>query len=105
MRNLCIYLIYCILCSSIVNAQSNRQLKFNAKGEFKIIQFTDTHIDLIEGDNLMAYDIIKEVIEVEKQLGQLCKVRGSNERAGFSARLENTLFLFSGCGCQFALVS
>jgi hypothetical protein len=66
MKNPCIYLIYCILCSSIVSAQSNRQLKFNANGEFKIVQFTDTHIDLIEGDNLKAYDIIKEVIEVEK---------------------------------------
>ena len=66
MRNLCTYLIFCILCSSIVNAQSNRQLKFNSSGEFKIVQFTDTHIDLIEGDNLKAYDIIKEVIDVEK---------------------------------------
>ncbi|MEI6140429.1 MAG: metallophosphoesterase family protein [Mariniphaga sp.] len=61
-----IYLIYCILCSVIVNAQSNRPLKFNATGEFKIVQFTDTHIDLIEHENLKAYEVIKEVIEIEK---------------------------------------
>jgi hypothetical protein len=66
MKKFCLYLVYLILCSSIIKAQSNRQLKFNPNGEFKIVQFTDTHIDLIDGDNLRAYDVILEVIEVEK---------------------------------------
>ena len=66
MKMLSIYFIYWILCFQVVDAQNNRQLRFKANGEFKIVQFTDTHIDLIDGDNLMAYDVIKEVIDVEK---------------------------------------
>ena len=49
-----------------VSAGPNTNLKFNGNGEFKIVQFTDTHIDLIKGANLEVYNIIKEVLSVEK---------------------------------------
>lgn len=47
-------------------AKPNTGLKFNVDGKFKIVQFTDTHIDLIDGDNLEAFEIIKEVLNAEK---------------------------------------
>ncbi len=47
-------------------AKTKSGLKFTAGGEFKIVQFTDTHIDLVEGDNLEAFEIIKEVLNLEK---------------------------------------
>jgi len=35
-------------------------------GEFKIVQFTDTHIDLNHKKNLNVYDIVEKVINIEK---------------------------------------
>lgn len=49
-----------------VFAGPNSNLKFNSNGEFKIVQFTDTHIDLIKGANLEVYNTIKEVLNIEK---------------------------------------
>ncbi|RLD36372.1 MAG: phosphohydrolase [Bacteroidetes bacterium] len=48
------------------NAQNDIKLEFNRKGEFKIVQFTDTHIDLESNSNLSVYETIKKVIEIEK---------------------------------------
>ncbi len=48
-----------------INAQNNIKLKFNKNGEFKILQFTDTHIDFDHNKNLNVYDIIKTVIKIE----------------------------------------
>lgn len=41
------------------------KLRFNESGTFKIVQFTDTHIHLVDGDNLNAYETIREVMKIE----------------------------------------
>lgn len=50
----------------VANAQNKKELKFNKNGEFKIVQFTDTHIDFNSNSNLNDYEIIKGVLEIEK---------------------------------------
>ena len=63
------YIFSLIVLLSIVytaNAQSNFDLEFNKNGKFKIVQFTDTHIDLVEKSNLNVYETVKKVIEIEK---------------------------------------
>ena len=57
----CGLLVLCVLVSA-----ADAQLRFNEAGEFKIVQFTDTHIDLIKGSNLNVFDTIPTVIAVEK---------------------------------------
>ncbi len=47
---LCNFLLFLIILQ--VSAAPNSDLKFNLKGQFKIVQFTDTHIDLKKGSNL-----------------------------------------------------
>lgn len=49
-----------------VNAQYSGKLKFNKNGEFKIVQFTDTHVELKNNKNLSVYNTIKKVIKIEK---------------------------------------
>lgn len=49
-----------------VNAQNNTRLKFNTNGEFKIVQFTDTHINLKKKSNLNVLQIVEDVINIEK---------------------------------------
>ena len=61
------YSLICLLVFGFVaNAQNKEELKFNEKGEFKIVQFTDTHIDFDSKSNLNVYEIMKEVVEIEK---------------------------------------
>ncbi len=49
-----------------INAQNDIELKFNSNGEFKIVQFTDTHINLAKNSNLRVYQTIQEVLKIEK---------------------------------------
>jgi hypothetical protein len=61
---------YCIFLSLIAisfssNAQQDFKLKFDQNGEFKIVQFTDTHIDFNNKKNLNVYDIVKDIINIE----------------------------------------
>lgn len=49
-----------------VNAQNNSRLIFDSTGEFKIVQFTDTHINLNKKSNLNVYQIVEDVINIEK---------------------------------------
>lgn len=49
-----------------INAQNKIKLKFNTSGEFKIVQFTDTHIDFNHNKNLNVYDIVEKIIKTEK---------------------------------------
>ncbi len=66
MKNLFIFnLLFCALIVS-VGAQPASQLKFNGNGEFKIVQFTDTHVHVVDGDNLDVYETIRQVLEIEK---------------------------------------
>ncbi len=66
MRNLYYSLICILVFGFAANAQNKEELKFNEKGEFKIVQFTDTHIDFSSKANLNTYEIIKDVLEIEK---------------------------------------
>lgn len=62
-----VYVILFILLAGIqVNAQSKVKLRFNQNGEFKIVQFTDTHIELSENKNLEVYATVEKVLAVEK---------------------------------------
>lgn len=42
------------------------ELKFRPNGEFRIVQFTDTHINIAGNTYLTSYDIIRKVIDIEK---------------------------------------
>ena len=61
-----LYLLLFILIAGFkINAQPNEKLYFNQKGEFKIVQFTDTHIELKENENLEVYETIPKVLAAE----------------------------------------
>ncbi|WP_192348700.1 metallophosphoesterase family protein [Algoriphagus sp. Y33] len=55
-----------IIFSYDVQAQQKLPLSFNSKGDFKIVQFTDTHVDIPGKHNLEVFDIIRSVIELER---------------------------------------
>ncbi len=59
----------CILCILITplknNAQPGIELDFNKKGEFKIVQFTDTHINQNEESINNILSVVEEVIRNE----------------------------------------
>ncbi len=42
------------------------ELQFNKNGEFKIVQFTDTHINMGKDQNLEDFDFMKTVMGIEK---------------------------------------
>ena len=66
MNKILIFIILSFLLLNQVSAKSPDILKFSSAGQFKIVQFTDTHIDLIKGSNLEVYQTIRRVIEIEK---------------------------------------
>lgn len=47
-------------------AQHKQDLQFGSDGEFKIVQFTDTHINLAKGENLAVYETIAQILPMEK---------------------------------------
>jgi predicted phosphodiesterase len=47
-------------------SQSRQKISFNTSGELKIVQFTDTHIELKDTENLEAYIVIENVMKLEK---------------------------------------
>ncbi|RIH64515.1 phosphohydrolase [Mariniphaga sediminis] len=51
-----------IFCAS---AQDREMLRFDENGEFKIAQFTDTHINMDKNSNFKSYEIIRGVLEKE----------------------------------------
>ena len=63
-----IYFIVVIIVLSVVtvNAQNDIKLKFNDNGEFKILQFTDTHINLERNSNLRVYQTVADILKIEK---------------------------------------
>lgn len=58
-------LIILFVFAITANAQNDIKLKFNRNGEFKIVQFTDTHVDLEDEKNLNVYETIQKVLEIE----------------------------------------
>lgn len=62
-----IFLLFIIIISGFAGtAKPGNKLNFNKNGEFKIVQFTDTHIELKEQKNLEVYETIKKVLASEK---------------------------------------
>jgi hypothetical protein len=49
-----------------VNAQDGAKLQFNQKGEFKIVQFTDTHVNIKKGQNIDIFNYFQKIIDIEK---------------------------------------
>lgn len=66
MRTIYCLLLFLFLCTEAVIAGNKVILKFNPNGEFKILQFTDTHINTPGKSNLRSLEIIKTVIEIEQ---------------------------------------
>lgn len=67
MRIIYLSILFLFFCSGSVLAGNKAVLKFNASGEFKIIQFTDTHINTVaKTPNFKSLDIIKTVLKIEK---------------------------------------
>ena len=66
MRVLCFFVITYLLLSISVKAQDKSSIKFNESGEFKIVQITDTHINLDKESNLDVFDRVKKIVGIEK---------------------------------------
>ncbi len=66
MKKLHFTLLVLLVTLFSANGQNNIKLKFDKNGEFKVVQFTDTHIHLTENKNLNVYDIVKKIIKTEK---------------------------------------
>ena len=64
MRQIKIYILILLVHGGfLVSAQ---KLSFNAAGEFKIVQFTDTHIDYKHGFKDPVFDLVTEIVDEEK---------------------------------------
>jgi predicted phosphodiesterase len=50
----------------VLFSQNKIELKFDKNGEFKIVQFTDTHIDLENNKNVQVYETVEVVLKSEK---------------------------------------
>lgn len=68
MKNYFLYLLisFTIFSSTRTFAQETKQLSFNKNGEFKIVQFTDTHINQKKEDINLVLNVINSVVETEK---------------------------------------
>ncbi len=66
MKKLSIIILFCGIFSPNPVFSAKPSLKFNSNGDFKVVQFTDTHImDKIETSK-PVFDLIRTVIESEK---------------------------------------
>ncbi|TDN97669.1 metallophosphoesterase family protein [Sunxiuqinia elliptica] len=66
MKQLVYTLLLLVLWTLSGTAQQKRSLDFTSDGDFKVVQFTDTHINLEEGKNLQVFDVISSVLAAEK---------------------------------------
>lgn len=61
---------YCLVILLVLGfaaqAQNKTRLKFSPEGEFRIVQFTDTHVDTDNGNNLEIFKYLQNIIETEK---------------------------------------
>jgi len=60
------YLLSLLILFSLLSKSQTASLKFNDKGGFKIIQFTDIHYQQKNKESAVAIDLIKEVLDAEK---------------------------------------
>lgn len=54
-----------IVSLAFVSNASAQKLHFNTNGEFKILQFTDTHIDYKHGHDDPVFDLVAEIADAE----------------------------------------
>jgi len=66
MKKIIIFLFLAVALMFSVAAKPAHHLKFNPDGEFKVVQFTDTHVHIVDGDNLEVYATVQEILEIEK---------------------------------------
>jgi len=96
--------LFFVLCFFLVQSVlAGPKLRFNESGKFKIVQFTDTHIHLVDGDNLDVYETIRKVLEMEKpDLAMLTGdiVTEENPEEGFRRLAE----VFSNAKIPWAVV-
>lgn len=103
MKKFCFILIFILTAGFSINAQKKGRLEFNTSGELKIVQFTDTHIELAEKKNLEVYETVQKVLTAEKP--DLVMVTGDivtedNPQEAFS-RLAA---IFEKAGIPYAMV-
>jgi hypothetical protein len=61
-----IFLLPALIISGLIGtAKPGDKLNFSKNGEFKIVQFTDTHIELADKLNLEVYETVQKVISYE----------------------------------------
>jgi len=65
MKKIIITLLLSVAIVFSIAAKPSGRLKFNAEGKFKIVQFTDTHVHVVDGDNLDVYATIQEILDAE----------------------------------------
>ena len=66
MKRIVLSLILIAAVSLSMSAQKNIELKFDKNGDFKILQFTDTHIDYAKNKNMDMFDMIVKIMDIEK---------------------------------------
>ncbi len=55
-----------IALTTAVQSQHLANLEFNDDKEFKIVQFTDTHVNVESGKNLEVFTTVKKILDMEK---------------------------------------
>ena len=65
MKSLFIFLVT-LLSATMVQSQQLPNLQFNNDKEFKVVQFTDTHVNVEAGKNMEVFTTIKKILEIEK---------------------------------------
>jgi len=66
MKQLRILCLFFVLSNCTVLMSKNKTLHFNTQGNFKIVQFTDSHISCKTEGTFSTLDMIKEVLDAEK---------------------------------------
>jgi hypothetical protein len=66
MRFIFTTLLFLLFCAVTAFPENKSLLKFHQNGEFKILQFTDTHISTEKNSNMASLDVIKAVTTIEK---------------------------------------
>tara|TARA_R110002111_G_scaffold148374_3_gene215495 strand:+ start:454 stop:1440 length:987 start_codon:yes stop_codon:yes gene_type:complete len=65
MKSLFIFLVT-LLSATMVQSQQLPNLQFNNDKEFKVVQFTDTHVNVEAGKNMEVFTTIKKILDIEK---------------------------------------
>ncbi len=66
MKKILLSLFLLLLLAGNVFSEGKATLRFHQNGEFKLLQFTDTHINTAAKSNLSSFEVIKTVLAIEK---------------------------------------